>query len=103
MRGFINTGFYPPTLTTFDDPELKVFEMDNGITWTIKFYVRERLIDCINMEHSIESQYFFDLCDVHKEVLNLPVYDSYDNNFIGYLGERLTKIREEMQDKLLTV
>lgn len=102
MRGFINTGFYLPTLTTFDDPKLKVFEMDNGITWTFKFYVEERLIDCINMEYTwYNINYCIDFCEFHKEILKLPVYDAYDNNFIGYLGERLNKIREEMQEKNL--
>lgn len=86
MKSFINTGFYLPTLTTFEDPKLKVFEMDNGITWTISFYVGEDLIDSINME-------YLNLYDVHKDLLNLHVYESYDNKFIGRLGDRLTEAK----------
>jgi hypothetical protein len=50
MKDFIRTGWWAPTLTTTEDPQLKVIEIDNGLSWTIKFYVYDTLIDCINME-----------------------------------------------------
>jgi hypothetical protein len=82
MTDFITTGFYEPTLTTVDDPELKVFEVDNGISWTIKFYVGTTLIDVIDLEHLVGDK-------ANKDVLNLPVYDGYDDTRIGTLKERL--------------
>lgn len=65
---FVPTGFYLPTLTTVDDPSLKVIEVDNGISWTLKFYVGFDLIDCINLE------YFRPTMTIHPDVLRLPVY-----------------------------
>ena len=82
MKDFITTGFHQPTLTTFEDPNLKVIEMDNGVTWTISFYVGTELIDTINME-------YLNLSIVHKNLLNLPVYESYDNRYVGTVGERI--------------
>jgi|TARA_R110000822_G_scaffold63780_19_gene156676 hypothetical protein len=79
---FTTTGFHKPTLTTFEDPSLKVLEQDNGNTWTISFYVGTELIDTINME-------YLNLYVVHKDLLNLPVYESYDNTYVGRLGERI--------------
>lgn len=81
MKDFIHTGWWAPTLTTTEDPQLKVIEVDNGISWTIKFYVYDTLIDCINME-SLNGGI------VHKDVLKLPVYDDEDN-YLGTVGERL--------------
>ena len=63
MKTFIETGWHSPTLTTTEDPLLKVYENDNGYTWTIGFYVGNTIIDCINME------YFSSLLDINKEVL----------------------------------
>ena len=90
MKDFITTGFHKPTLTTFEDPRLKVLEQDNGNTWTVSFYVGTELIDTINME-------YLKLYVVHKGVLNLPVYESYNNKYVGTVGERIS---EELTSKL---
>ena len=81
MKDFIHTGFHTPTLTTVDDPNLKVFEIDNGYTWTMKFYVNNTLIDIINMESPIGTE-------INNNVKRLPVYDE-DDNIIGTIEDRL--------------
>ena len=85
MNTFINSGFHQPTLTTTDDPKLKVLEIDNGLSWTINFYVGLELIDSINMEHPIGSE-------IHNSIKQLPVYfehDVDDYRVIGTVEERL--------------
>ena len=68
-------------MTTVDDPLLKVIEVDNGFTWTIKFYVGFELIYCINMEHLSGSE-------INNDVKQLPVYDE-DGILLGTVEERL--------------
>ena len=67
MKDFVTTGWYALTLTTADDPELKVIETDNGVDWVMKFYVGNHLIDSINMEYPKNIK-------LHHSVKNLPVY-----------------------------
>jgi hypothetical protein len=81
MKDFIHTGWWMPTQTTSNDPLLKAIEIDNGYTWTIRFYVRDILIDCINMEHLNGSE-------IHDSVKSIPVYDE-DNNLLGSVIDRL--------------
>ena len=83
MKTFTETGWYSPTLTTTEDPLLKVYERDNGHSWTISFYVGDTIIDCINME------YFSNLHNINKKVLELPVYCSDSNVYLGILSDRL--------------
>ena len=84
MNTFVNTGQHGMFITT-DYPGLKAIEQDNGITWQIMFYVDDQLIDTINMEHPIGSP-------AHKNVLAMPVYDSYDEHVvIGTVKDRLTQ------------
>ena len=81
MKDFIHTGWWLPTLTTTEDPLLKVIERDNGISWTITFYVGQQIIDCINMEWCRGTK-------LNKDVLRLPVY-SDEGIYLGSLAERL--------------
>ena len=81
MKDFIHTGWYGPTLTTTEDPDLKVIERDNGHSWTINFYVGHHLIDCINMEWCRGTK-------LDKDVLRLPVY-SDEGIYLGNLAKRL--------------
>lgn len=68
MKDFIHTGFHKPTMTTCDDPSLKVIEVDNGNTWLISFYAKTTLIDTINMEHLTGTE-------IHESVKRLKVFD----------------------------
>lgn len=81
MKDFIHTGWYAPTLTTTKDPLLQVIEKDNGISWSIRFYVGNHLIDYINME-------MFNGTKLHEDVLRLPVY-SDEGIYLGSLAKRL--------------
>ena len=81
MEDFIHTGWYAPTLTTTEDPSLKVIERDNGISWTITFYVGEHVIDHINMEYWHGTK-------LDNDVLRLPVY-SDEGIYLGSLAKRL--------------
>lgn len=81
MKDFIHTGFWLPTLTTTEDPELKVIERDNGVSWTITFYVGQHIIDRINMEWCRGTK-------LDKDVLRLPVY-SDEGIYLGSLAKRL--------------
>lgn len=85
MKDFIHTGWYAPTITTTEDPELKVIERDNGISWTISFYVGNQKIDHINMEGFIHN-----VSDLDKDVLRLLVY-SDEGICLGSLAKRLEK------------
>ena len=80
MKDFIHTGFHKPTMTTVEDPNLKVIEVDNGLSWTLKFYNKTTLIDVIDLEHPKGSP-------IHSRVKSLPVYDE-DDNFLGTVEER---------------
>ena len=80
-KDFIHTGWWAPTLTTTEDPELKVIERDNGISWTISFYVGNDLIDSINME-------LFRGTKLHADVLRLLVYNE-EGVLLGPLYKRL--------------
>jgi len=82
MKDFVSTGWWGPTLTTTDDPELKVIETDNGHTWTMRFYVGHHLIDCINME------YLTRLKKVDNSVKTLPVYNE-EGVYLGSVIQRL--------------
>lgn len=81
MKDFIHTGWWAPTLTTTEDPELKVIERDNGYYWTISFYVGDHKIDCINMEMFTGSK-------LNEDVLRLLVY-SDEGVLLGPLYKRL--------------
>jgi hypothetical protein len=81
MKDFIHTGWWGPTLTTTEDPDLKVIEKDNGVSWTITFYVGEEIIDRINMEGFRGSK-------LDKDVLRLLVY-SDEGICLGSLAKRL--------------
>jgi hypothetical protein len=81
MKDFIHTGWWGPTLTTTEDPCLKVIERDNGVSWTITFYVGEEIIDRINMEWCRGTK-------LDKDVLRLPVY-SDEGIYLGNLAKRL--------------
>jgi hypothetical protein len=81
MKDFIHTGWWAPTLTTTEDPCLKVIERDNGHSWSISFYVGNHLIDYINME-------MFNGTQLDKDVLRLPVY-SDEGIHLGSLAKRL--------------
>lgn len=81
MKTFVNTGWHSKTFTTVDDPLLKIIEVDNGISWTLKFYVGENLIDVINLEcprgHKLDD-----------DILKLSVYDE-EENYLGSVEERV--------------
>ena len=81
MQDFIHTGWWAPTLTTTEDPMLKVIERDNGISWNITFYVGNHTIDYINMEMLGGTK-------LNADVLRLPVY-SDEGIFLGSLAKRL--------------
>lgn len=81
-KDFIHTRYYAPTITTVDDPLLKVVEVDNGTNWSIKFYVGNTLIDVINMEHLNDSK-------LNQDVLELPVYNEVDE-LLGTVAERIS-------------
>ena len=81
MKDFIHTGWWAPTLTTTDDPELTVIERDNGYSWSISFYVGSHKIDHINME-------MFGGTKLNADVLRLPVY-SDEGIFLGSVAKRL--------------
>lgn len=81
MKDFIHTGWYAPTLTTFEDPSLKVIETDNGYHWSISFYVGNQKIDHIDMEWLNGSK-------LDENVLNLPVYNN-EGLYLGKLIDRL--------------
>ncbi len=81
MKDFIHTGWWGPTLTTTEDPLLKVIERDNGVYWTITFYVGQHIIDRINMEWCRGTK-------LNKDVLRLPVYND-EGIYLGSLAKRL--------------
>lgn len=81
MKDFIHTGWWAPTLTTTEDPLLKVIERDNGLSWNITFYVGSEPIDYINME-------MFNGSKLDADVLRLPVY-SEEGIFLGSVAKRL--------------
>lgn len=81
MKDFIHTGWWGPTLTTTEDPLLRVIERDNGYSWNITFYVGSHPIDYINMER-------FGGTKLNADVLRLPVY-SEEGIFLGSLAKRL--------------
>jgi hypothetical protein len=81
MKDFIHTGWWAPTLTTTEDPELSVIEIDNGYSWTINFYVGNNKIDIINMESLGGSK-------LHPDVFKLPVYND-EGIFLGSVKDRL--------------
>jgi hypothetical protein len=81
MKDFIHTGWYGPTLTTTKDPLLKVIERDNGVSWTITFYVGQHIIDMINMEWCRGTK-------LDRDVLRLSVY-SDEGIYLGSLAKRL--------------
>lgn len=89
MKGFIHTGWYAPTLTTTEDPALKVIERDNGISWTITFSVGEHFIDQINMESLRGTK-------LDENVLRLSVY-SDEGIYLGSLAKRLEDAINVMQ------
>ena len=81
MKDFIHTGWHAPTLTTCDDPCLKVIEMDNGHSWTMGFYVGTHIIDCINMEYLRGTE-------INSDVKTLPVYNE-EGILLGSVISRL--------------
>jgi hypothetical protein len=81
MKDFIHTGWWGPTMTTTEDPLLRVIERDNGHSWTISFYVGHHLIDLINME-------LFGGTKLNADVLRLPVYND-EGIYLGSLEKRL--------------
>jgi hypothetical protein len=81
MKDFIHTGWWGPTLTTTEDPELRVIERDNGHSWGITFYVGNHMIDYINMEMLGGTK-------LNKDVLRLLVY-SDEGILLGSVEDRL--------------
>lgn len=81
MKDFIHTGWWAPTLTTTEDPLLKVIEVDNGLSWTITFYVGDNIIDSINLEYLNGTK-------LNDDVLKLLVYND-EGILLGSLYERL--------------
>jgi hypothetical protein len=81
MKDFIHTGWWGPTLTTTEDPELRVIERDNGHSWNITFYVGNHMIDYINMEMLGGTK-------LNKDVLRLLVY-SEEGILLGSVEDRL--------------
>lgn len=81
MKDFIHTGWWAPTLSTAEDPALKVIEIDNGISWRMLFYVGNECIDIINMEHLNGTE-------IHSSVKTMPVY-SEEGIFLGSVIQRL--------------
>jgi hypothetical protein len=81
MKDFIHTGWWGPTLTTTEDPELKVIERDNGYSWSMSFYVGNHKIDHINMEMLGGTK-------LNKDVLRLLVY-SDEGILLGSVEDRL--------------
>jgi hypothetical protein len=81
MKNFIYTGWYAPTLSTTEDPELTVIERDNGCSWSISFYVGNILIDYINMKMFVDD-------GLNQDVLRLLVY-SPEGVLLGPLYKRL--------------
>jgi hypothetical protein len=81
MKSFIYTGWYGPTLSTTEDPELTVIERDNGCSWSISFYVGNILIDYINMKMFVDD-------GLNPDVLRLLVY-SQEGILLGPLYKRL--------------
>jgi hypothetical protein len=81
MKDFVHNGFYAPTMTTTDDPNLKVQEVDNGISWNMYFTLEfKKNIDKINMERPGRLE-------IHPQVLKLRVLD-VEGNDIGSVEER---------------
>ena len=93
MKDFIHTGWWGPTLTTTEDPLLKVIERDNGISWNITFYVGQHVIDYINME-------YFRGTKLNKDVLRLPVY-SNEGIYLGSLAKRLEDASNVMYPEVI--
>ena len=81
MKSFSELGYHRATLTTTDDPNLDVVEIDDGISWSIKFYAGNILIDVINMEYPISSY-------VSTSVLNLSVKND-EGKYVGTVRHRL--------------
>jgi hypothetical protein len=79
MDRFIETGFNASTLTTVDDPSLRIVERDNGIRWHICFEVDDTSIDYINLENPRGYT-------LHEDVKKLSVY-SEDNRLVGTVEE----------------
>jgi hypothetical protein len=93
MKDFVYTGLYLPTMTTVDDPLLQVIEVDNGISWSMKFYVGDKLIDCINLESPIGDE-------LDANVLDLPVYEEWDENHYKMVGTVRDRLKEAIYLKI---
>ncbi len=77
---FIKNGFIKDTDITVNNPFLKIVEKDDGESWTISFYIKDLLIDTIELE-----------CPsiiIHPAVKYLPVFDK-DDNIIGNVEDRI--------------
>lgn len=86
MKDFIHTGLHKPTMTTVDDPNLKVIEVDDGLSWTIKFYNRMNLIDVVNLIDVIDLEHPKG-SPIHNSVRTLKVYNE-DGVYLGTVEER---------------
>jgi len=73
---FSATGLHKPTMTTADDPALKVFNCDNGIQWLLKFYVNDKLIDVIDLEMMVDSKMPWKIVNaIHPSLFDVTVFD----------------------------
>ena len=68
FQNFLTTGHYFPTMTTPDDPSLRIELHVTGTVWLLDFYVGQQRIGLINLEGYVDK--------VNTGVRNLPVVDS---------------------------
>jgi hypothetical protein len=73
---FSATGLHKPTMTTADDPALKVFNCDNGTQWLLTFYVNNKLIDVIDLEKLVDSERPWKIVNsIHPSLFDVTVFD----------------------------
>ena len=73
---FSATGLHKPTMTTADDPALKVLNYDNGTQWLLKFYVNDKLIDVIDLEKLVDSERPWKIVNsIHPSLFDVTVFD----------------------------
>ena len=84
---FLTTGVHMPTLTTVEDPALRIIERDNGLTWTLEVYVFKTYVESYNMERPYDIK-------LAPGVAELPVYCIHDGSLQGTVGERIAHTLE---------
>lgn len=83
MKSFIESGIDIPTATLINESDLEVIECDNGVTWTIKIFNNNNLVDTIDMENITIT------LNIHEDVKELEVYNFDGGDVLGTIGERL--------------